>query len=76
MRWQDNQGAIANQISGLAINSEAIGGIVGDLSAVLLVLGISKEDDAFNLFPDGGTAVANGGGDEGGALAVPITALA
>lgn len=69
--WSSHdQAAGADQVSDSTEDLEAVGRVVGNLAVVLLVLGVAEEDDALDLLADGGATVADGGGSEGGTLAV------
>lgn len=70
MSGRDNERALADAVADGAVDGETAGGVVGDETVVLLVLGVAKERGALDLLPDGSGAVADGRGEEGGALAV------
>lgn len=75
MGGRDGQGALADPVSRLAEDLEAVGGIVGDSAVVLLILGVAEEHDALDLFADRRAAVADGSGGEGSTLAIVGKAL-
>jgi hypothetical protein len=70
MGREDKQSAIAHEIANLAVHSQPVGRIVGDLSAVLQVLGVAEQHNALGLLANGCAAITDGGSCEGGALAV------
>lgn len=72
MSRENNKTASADEVAERAEDLEAVGGVVGDLAAVLLVLGPSEEDNTLDLLADGGTAVSDGCTSEGSTLAIMI----
>jgi hypothetical protein len=64
----DGQGTSADEISSSAEDLEPVGGVVGDSTAVLQVLGVSEEHGADNLVTNGRVQVADGGGCESSSL--------
>jgi len=75
MGGRHDQATLADLISHLAEDLEAVGWIVGYSAVVLLVLGIAEEYDALDLLADSCAAVADGSGGEGSTLAVVGTVL-
>jgi hypothetical protein len=69
MSGRDNERALADAIADRAVDGETAGRVVGDEALVLLVLGVAEERHTLDLLPDGSGAVADGRGEEGGALA-------
>jgi hypothetical protein len=71
MRRGDDERAGADGIANIAEDLGTLTGVIGDGAAVLEVLGVSEEGDALDLLLDGAAELADGGGDERRALAVP-----
>jgi hypothetical protein len=70
VRSRNGQRTSAHKISNSAEHLQVRGGVVRDSAAVLEVLGVSKEHGTDDLGAPAGVEVADGGGGEGGALAV------
>lgn len=70
VRRRNNQRALADAVARVAEHAQAVARVVGHLAVVLLVLGVAEEDGADNLVADAAVDVADGGGGEGGALAI------
>lgn len=68
MSTSDDQRAIANEISRSTEDLEVCLGETGNTAIVLLVLGVSKEDDALDLVADGGRQFGDSTGHDGGTL--------
>lgn len=66
----DNQDGIAEDIAIRAVNPRPVGRVVGDLSVVLLVLGVPEENGAGDLVLHlAASKLGEGGGDKGRTLA-------
>lgn len=70
MRRRHDKSTLADPVANLAVDPGPVGGIVGDTATVLLVLGVAKQDSAGDLVAVGGAEVADGGGNQGGSLAI------
>ena len=66
----NGEGAIADQIAGIAEDLEAVAWVVGDLPVVLLVLGVAKEHNSDDLVAYRSAAITDSCCGECGTLAV------
>lgn len=72
MSGRDDEAARADEVTRGALHQGLVGRVVGDLAAVLQVLGVSKQGGADHLLLNGSVEVADGGGNKSSTLAMYV----